>query len=76
MKKINQSKGVEKIIESDRVGLSVGAEDIIKGDIVDVLKEYFVLKKTPNIGIYANGKNIEISIRATAEGVKKFQLLK
>ncbi len=71
-----QSKRVEKIIEMDRTGLSIGAEEIIKNDIVNLLSEYFALSKPPKISIYSNGKTIQINVESIAKSVKNFHLLK
>ncbi len=64
------------MLESDRLGLASGAEDVIKADIENLLNEYFCLKKRPTVLLEGDGRGISISIEASAKAVKKFNILK
>lgn len=66
----------QKMLDSDRLGLSFDAESVIKKDLEDVLREYFVLKKTPEVLIEGDKTRVEIKITAIAKSVKNFNILK
>lgn len=66
----------KSIIDNDRLGLVYGAEEIIRRDIEDLLKEYFSLSAPVDIKLTKNGQVINIQIFSQCTGVKRVTLLK
>ena len=76
MKKNVVNKRAQKMLESDRLGISYDAENVIKRDIESLLSEYFYLKKRPEVIIDGDKTHVEINITAVAKSVKSFNILK
>ena len=76
MKKNVVNKRAQKMLESDRLGISYDAENVIKRDIESLLSEYFYLKKRPEVIIDGDKTHVEINITAGAKSVKSFNILK
>ena len=72
MKKSVVNKRAQKMLESDRLGISYDAENVIKRDIESLLSEYFYLKKRPEVIIDGDKTHVEINITAGAKSVKSF----
>lgn len=76
MKRNYQLNRAKKILESDRLGLQIDAENLIRRDIESLLGEYFNLKKPPFVTLDGESENIVITVEAVAKGVKRFNVLK
>ena len=76
MKRNYQLNRAKKILESDRLGLQIDAENLIRRDIESLLGEYFNLKKPPLVTLDGESENIVITVEAVAKGVKRFNVLK
>lgn len=68
-------KRVKKMVESDRLGLCFGQEDLIKRDIERVLCEYFNLSKPIEIRLIPMGEKISIEILGECVSVKRINFL-
>ncbi len=66
----------KKMIESDRLGVVYGTEDLIRRDLESLLKEYFCIDKPLKIEIIAKGERISLNISTDCASIKRFNLLK
>lgn len=64
-----------KMLAGDRLGLTLGAEEVICQDIEKLLGEFFYLKTRPKVYFDAVGDKIDIKIEAQAKSAKKFYML-
>lgn len=65
----------KKMIESDRLGLVFGSEDLIRRDVENMLSQYFSLSAPVIINLTKINGKIKIEILTECSGVKRFVVL-
>ena len=67
---------MKKMIECDWFGFADGSKDMIRGDIEEVLKEYFYIPAHIKIELDKNGDRFDLKISAVGCALKSFNVLK
>ena len=75
MKKIKELKRITQVLENDRLGVSGDCKDVLKRDLISVLKNYFELKGDVEIKIETSIKGFKIYLFAEGEAFKGFKMV-
>lgn len=70
------AKRLSKLIESDRMCISGDLSDLILYDLKELLGNYFNLEGQLKIKVEASKDCYDVTIHATASGIKPFGIIK
>ncbi len=68
-------KRAKRLLDNDRIGISVDAEALIKSDITKLLEQYFVIRGGVKVEIVDERDKMYISVYASLKDVKRFKML-
>lgn len=68
-------KRAKRMIDNDRIGISVNAEALIKRDIIKLLEQYFVVSGNVKVEIISEREKFNISVYADLKDIKRFKML-